>query len=202
MERTLAVLKGATPAQAQAKYPGTPSPGEVAGGSLGGSGAHPPRRRPSRSAARPPARPTTRPRPKARKPTGCSSTTCSGTDVGSVRTYMTLAFGATACAGAAGRRPGRRSRSACDGPGAVGDHDGGTGAGTPLRRPAQTTEAPATSAPEEAPAGPGPAVAGLDARGRHRATAPRRRRRRRPPKAREGPRRSRAPRTRRRRPRR
>ncbi len=38
MERTLAVLKGATPAQAEAKYPGTPAAGEVAGGSLGGSG--------------------------------------------------------------------------------------------------------------------------------------------------------------------
>ena len=34
MERTLAVLKGATPAQAKAKYPGTPAPGEVAGGLL------------------------------------------------------------------------------------------------------------------------------------------------------------------------
>ncbi len=34
MERTLAVLKGATPAQALAKYPGTPAPGEVAGGTL------------------------------------------------------------------------------------------------------------------------------------------------------------------------
>ena len=34
MERTLAVLKGATPAQALAKYPGNPAPGEVAGSVL------------------------------------------------------------------------------------------------------------------------------------------------------------------------
>jgi phospholipid/cholesterol/gamma-HCH transport system substrate-binding protein len=34
MERTLAVLKGATPAQAIAKYPGTPAPGEVSGSML------------------------------------------------------------------------------------------------------------------------------------------------------------------------
>jgi phospholipid/cholesterol/gamma-HCH transport system substrate-binding protein len=34
MERTLAVLKGATPAQAIAKYPGTPAAGEIAGGTL------------------------------------------------------------------------------------------------------------------------------------------------------------------------
>ncbi|HXB16960.1 MAG TPA: MlaD family protein [Solirubrobacteraceae bacterium] len=33
MERTLAVLKGATPAQANAKYPGTPAPGETPGSS-------------------------------------------------------------------------------------------------------------------------------------------------------------------------
>jgi ABC-type transporter Mla subunit MlaD len=43
MERTLAVLKGATPAQAIAKYPGTPAPGEIGdtavGGSAGGSSA-------------------------------------------------------------------------------------------------------------------------------------------------------------------
>ncbi len=38
MERTLAVLKGATPEQARAKYPGTPAPGEVAGGTLPASG--------------------------------------------------------------------------------------------------------------------------------------------------------------------
>jgi len=39
MERTLAVLNGATPAQAIAKYPGTPAPSEIAGGTLRPSGA-------------------------------------------------------------------------------------------------------------------------------------------------------------------
>ena len=38
MERTLAVLKGATPAQALAKYPGTAAAGEVAGGTLSAAG--------------------------------------------------------------------------------------------------------------------------------------------------------------------
>jgi ABC-type transporter Mla subunit MlaD len=41
MERTLAVLKGATPAQAEARYPGTPAPDEVAGGTLGSGSATP-----------------------------------------------------------------------------------------------------------------------------------------------------------------
>jgi phospholipid/cholesterol/gamma-HCH transport system substrate-binding protein len=38
MQRTLAVLHGATPAQAIAKYPGTPAPGEISGGTLPASG--------------------------------------------------------------------------------------------------------------------------------------------------------------------
>ena len=80
MARTLAVLKGATPAQALAKYPGS-APSAAANWSARGRGVGAPRRRrPSRSAARRPARPTTRPPAKAPKPAACCSTTCSGTD--------------------------------------------------------------------------------------------------------------------------
>ena len=80
MDRTLAVIKGATPAQAFAEYPGpTPTPAELEGGapSAARSGA---RRHPSRSEARPRGPPTTRPPAKATKPAGCSSTTYSGTE--------------------------------------------------------------------------------------------------------------------------
>ena len=78
MARTLAVLKGATPAQALAKYPGSvPSRAErcsaVGAGELGTP-------TPSRSAARARAPPTTRPRQKAPAPAACSSTTSSATE--------------------------------------------------------------------------------------------------------------------------
>jgi hypothetical protein len=49
MERTLAVINGATPAEAIAKYPGTPAPGETPGrtpASTGSSGGAAPNSQP------------------------------------------------------------------------------------------------------------------------------------------------------------
>ena len=83
MARTLAVIKGATPAQAIAKYPGpTTTRRRIVRGGRSPARARPPPvrarvRAPSRSAARPRARPTTRRRAKALKRAACSSTTCS-----------------------------------------------------------------------------------------------------------------------------
>ena len=76
MARTLAVLKGATPAQAIARYPGATT---VGAGSPPAVQARP-RSPPSRSAARAPAPPTTRPPRKALERAGCCSTTCSATE--------------------------------------------------------------------------------------------------------------------------
>ena len=78
MERTLAVIEGASPAQALAKYPGSArrSPKWRAPRAPPRAAARPR----SPSAAPPPAPPTTRPPPNPHRPADCCSTTCSGTE--------------------------------------------------------------------------------------------------------------------------
>ena len=80
MDRTLAVLNGATPAAAIAKYPGTVPRLGASNGALASLGVRRRGRhhRQTGRVARARAPPTTRPRAKARAPAGCCSTTCSG----------------------------------------------------------------------------------------------------------------------------